>query len=522
MIEADVCIVGSGPAGAVLGAQLVQRGVRVVVLESGPRHRFEERPAYRRRFLGGVNPWHREPESIDRYTTAGPLRYPLHLTRVRGVGGTSLHWQAETPRFHATDFAMHTHYGIAGDWPIGYEELEPYYTRAELQLGVSGGEDPFASPRSRPYPMPALPSNYLERELAGVAAQLGLRCSPVPQARNSRPYAGRSPCLACSTCRVCPTGAKASADLTHVPLIDASPYGRIVEHATVLRLECDRWNRVRRAVYAGLDRIEHAVTADRFVVAGGAVETPRLLLLSGSRAHPDGLANSSGWVGRGFREHPLVYTHGRVDRPALSHRAAFYTTTCNQFWSTPERAHRAAFTIFFSPKAGPTPAEIATRSSIWGDPLDACIREEYDRTVTLESPIDMIDNDRSRIDLDPDVRDYFGNPVPRISLDLGAYEASGIAEARAWHRNILEAWGAYDVWADAETRYMSHPSGTCRMGRDAATSVVNADLQAHDVPNLYLLSSAAFVTAGLANPTLTIVALALRLADHLTKGETVV
>jgi len=155
----DVCIVGCGPAGAVLGAALVRDGVRVLVLESGPRFPFSERPKAQRNYVRGVDPWETMPEAFYASSSRGPIYYRLQGRHVRGVGGTSLHWGGDTPRFQASDFRLRSLYGVGDDWPIGYAELEPYYVLAERQLGVSGGEDPFASPRSAPYPMPPHPLN---------------------------------------------------------------------------------------------------------------------------------------------------------------------------------------------------------------------------------------------------------------------------------------------------------------------------------------------------------------------------
>ena len=516
---ADVCIIGSGPAGAVLGAALVRQGVRVVVLESGPRHAFALRARAQRDYLRGVDPWARQPATLDLFSNAGALEYPLNAMRVRGVGGTSLHWQAETPRMHASDFRMHSLYGLGADWPLPYEELEPYYVRAEHELGVAGGEDPFASPRSAPYPLPPFAYNYTDQLLVTAAEGMGLRFNPIPQARNSKPYGGRSQCLACSTCYVCPIGAKASVDLTHVPEIDRSPSGQVIEQATVLRLESDRNGRVTRAVYAGLDRLERAVEATIFVIAGGGVETPRLLLLSASSQWPDGLANRSGAVGKGLREHPICFTSARVAGPSYSHRISFWTATCNQFWDTPDRARRAAFSIFFNPMAGPTPADLARASGHWGDELVRDIERDFGHSLTIECPIDMLSYEQNAVELDPELRDYHGSPVPRITLSLGRYEEEGIRDARRVQAQILEAFGARDITANRAVGFMAHPAGTCRMGSDPGRSVVDRNTRCHDVANLYVVGTAVFPASGLANPTLSISALALRLGDHLADAS---
>jgi glucose dehydrogenase len=434
---------------------------------------------------------------------------------VRAVGGTSLHWDGETPRFRANDFRLRSLYGVGDDWPIAYAELEPYYVLAERELGVSGGEDPFASPRSAPYPMPAQPPNYLDQTIVRSAAKLSLRFSPVPQARNSQPYQGRSQCQGCGTCHVCPIGAKASVDLTHVPVIDQSEHGLVIENVTVLRLETDAGDRVRRAIYAGLDGVQHAVEARIFVIAAGAIETPRLLLLSTSRSFSDGLANRSALVGKRFMEHLVCGTVATVAQRAYVERIPFNTTACNQFWDTPERAERSGFSIQIPTGTGQTPVWMAERGELWGDELSQYIQREFGHTIRLESPIEILPNDRNQIDLDPNLRDYFGNPAPRVYISSGRYEDEGMQAAWEMQSRILEAHGATEVRRAPDLGFYSHHCGTCRMGTDATASVVDQYLRCHDVPNLYLIGSSVFVTVGLANPTLTIVALALRLADHL-------
>src|SRR5262245_5481665 len=304
---ADVCIVGAGAAGGIMALELARGGISVAVLESGPRHDFARRAEYVRRYLRQENPWRTPVAGLDRHATSGATRIVLEGKRVRAVGGSTLHWEGYALRLHADDFRLRSLHGIADDWPIAYPELEPYYGRAERALGVAGApDDPWASPRSTPFPLPAFPFSHSDGLLARAGRSLGVALHSLPQARNSVPYGGRSQCRACSTCAVCPTGAKASIDLTHVPAAEATGKARILADSTVLRLETDGAGRVTAAVYAGPDRTQQRVTAGVFVLAAGAVENARLLLLSASPDFPDGLANRSGLVGRFFMSHPSV------------------------------------------------------------------------------------------------------------------------------------------------------------------------------------------------------------------------
>ena len=237
-MDAEVCIVGAGAAGGILALELARRGVRVVVLESGPRHDFARRAEYVRRYLRHENPWRTPLPDLDRHTVGGPAPYRLDGKRVRGVGGSTLHWEGYALRLHASDFRLRSLYGIADDWPISYQDLEPYYATAEQALGVAGAADePWASPRSTPFPLPPFPFSHSDGLFAPACRHLGVAFHHLPQARNSLAYGGRPQCRACSTCHVCPTGAKASIDLTHIPEAEATGNARIITEATVLRLE---------------------------------------------------------------------------------------------------------------------------------------------------------------------------------------------------------------------------------------------------------------------------------------------
>jgi len=203
-------------AGGIIAAELARRGVDVVILESGPRHDMARRSEYSRRFLRGENPWRSPSPELDRYSTAGPVPSELQWRRARGVGGSTLHWEGYALRLHADDFRLRTLHRVGDDWPISYQDLEPYYGRAERALGVAGeADDPWASARSTGFPLPAFPWSFSDRFFARACEKLGIGLQHLPQARNSVAYGDRSACRACSTCHVCPVGAKASVDLTH-------------------------------------------------------------------------------------------------------------------------------------------------------------------------------------------------------------------------------------------------------------------------------------------------------------------
>jgi choline dehydrogenase-like flavoprotein len=515
MAEVEVCIVGAGAAGGVMAWELARRGIRVVVLESGPRHDFARRADYTKRFVRGGNPWETPLAGLDRYTSGGSVPYQLEWRRARGVGGSTLHWEGYTLRFHASDFRLRTLYGIAEDWPIAYEDLEPFYGAAEKALGVAGrADDPWASRRSTPFPLPPFALSYSDGLFAGACKRLGVTLHHLPQARNSIAYGGRSQCQACGTCHVCPTGAKASVDLTHIPQAEATDNVRVLTDVTALRIEVDRSGRVSSVVYAGHDKQERRLSATLFVVAAGAIETARLLLLSASREFPQGLANRSGMVGKNFMSQPYIDVTGDLKDRVYPYRTGFSTAMTRQFAAGRDRSSKGGFFLEFLNSTGPTPAAIAQSSGKWGEALRRQVQQEFGHTLGIRIYCEQLPDPRNSISLNRQVKDYFGSPVPHIVYDLGRYERATLDEAKTLAGRILQAMGAVSI-RSSDLSMSGHQIGVHRMGTDPQASVVDANLRTHDVSNLYLVGSGCFVTASSSPPTLTIVALAIRAAEHI-------
>ncbi|WP_136715302.1 GMC family oxidoreductase [Halorientalis salina] len=531
--RADVCVVGAGPAGALVAHRLAERGRDVVVLEAGPRFEFENREE---RMERAIRPAHDELTvwdmggERDRYTSSGEWYYPLNHARVKGVGGSTLHWQGMVMRHHRSDFDRRTQDGVAADWPIDYEDLRPYYGSAETEMGVAGASDnPFAPPREEPYPLPAFEPSYSDSLFAEACERLGVTMHTVPNARNSEGYDDRSACVGYGTCKpVCPSGAKYSADV-HVEKAEAEG-ARVIDRAPVQRLVTDEsGERVEAAVYATPDGVEHRQEAREVVLACGGVEIPRLLLLSESSAHPDGLANSSGAVGRYFMEHLFAGAGGVLDRETRQNHVGFLTSESHQFYDDPGQstsgtdggvpasdADLGPIKLEFLNYAGPSPVEMALHSDDWGDELLAQLRDSYGTHVAMGGLVGQLPRKENRITLDRSRTDDHGNPVPDIQWSIDARTRRTIERANEIQRSVLEELGATDVSVIGPDRTgpAYHHMGTTRMGTDPTESVVNPNLRTHDVRNLSIASSSVFVTSGAVNPTLTIAALALKCADH--------
>lgn len=530
--RADVCVVGAGPAGALVASRLASDGYDVVVLEAGPRFEFDEREARMERAIrpgdeGSV--WEMGGER-DEFSASGEQYYPLNVARVKGVGGSTLHWQGMVMRLHPTDFEG-GHDNDDPAWPIGYDDLRPYYADAERALGVAGDADnPFAPPRDGPYPLSAFPPSYSDSLFAEACERLGIATHSVPNARNSEAYDGRGPCVGYGTCQpVCPSGAKYDAS---VHIEDAEDEGaRVVDRAPVQRLETDRDGRVEAAVYATPDGREHRQTAREFVVAAGGVETPRLLLLSRSQRHRDGLANESGLVGHYFMEHLFAGAGGTLDRRTRQNHVGFITSECHQFYDDPaqavgrgdgetvlERTDEALSPIKleFLNYAGPSPVELALGGEEWGDALLSDLREAYGNSIAMGGLVGQPPRKANRVTLDPSTTDDHGNPVPDIRWSWGERTKRSLARANEIQHAVLDELGVDISWTvgPGNTGPAYHHMGTTRMGVDPDESVVNPQLRTHDVSNLSVASSSVFVTAGSMNPTLTIAALALKCADH--------
>jgi choline dehydrogenase-like flavoprotein len=523
---ADVLIIGAGATGGVVALRLAQAGFRVVCLEQGDWHAKEDYP--------GTRPdW--ELQARKRWATSPNIRglpedypiveddTPVSPLMFNGVGGSTLIYAGAWPRALPSDFRVRSLDGVADDWPISYDELLPYYYRVDRDFGVSAlPGDPAYPPDTEDPPLPPLPIGAAGLKVARAHARLGWHWWPESNAILSAPYDGRRPCVQRSTCQSgCNEGAKASTDLTHWP--KAIGLGaRLVTGARVRRIETNADGLATGATWIDRDGGEHFEPARVVVLAANAIGSARLLLLSADSRHPDGLANSSGLVGRRLMMHPFANIAGLFDEPLMSWQGQFGDLIVSlEFYETDERRGFVRGARWgMAPTGGPVNAALPSRAGtqVWGPDHHLHVRSHLGHGANWGLFCEDLPDEANRVVLSPAVTDSSGIPAPEVHYSIGENSRKmlefHIERAR---ESLLEA-GAHTVEVDRLMRYSGwHLLGTARMGDDPKTSVLDRWNRTHDVPNLYVADGSCFVTSTGVNPTPTIAAIALRAADHIVE-----
>ena len=528
----DVCIIGAGASGAAAAKVLTERGIRVVALEKGP---WRTRETFGGDELANINRYNLWPDPLlnPRTVRTSPDEEPtvdLFCPVPQMVGGGTVHWQGWLPRFTEDDFRLQTVAGhvpgaTLADWPISYGDLEPYYDRVEWAFGVSGqaGANAAEGPRSRGYPCPPLPvSRYAEKFHLGCQ-RLGWNSFPTPQAALSRPFNGRPATVISAFAQQHgdPTGTRSSALNVFVP--DALRTGRydLRPDSYVREISVDERGRARGAVYEDADGDVVEQEADVVILACGAVESARLLLLSRSGRFPNGLANGSDLVGRNATFHEYSASVGVFDDPIYAWAGGGYVSASSfQFYQHDDaRGHVSGGHIACAGVGIPLPINWTLPGRpAWGPEAKRIDRAYFNHSMAVAMVLHDMPQHDNRVELDEQVTDAWGLPVARITLtphpnDLaqGRFLIDRAAE-------ILDAAGATKVekvYAEKVTGNCSHQHGTTRMGDNRTTSVLDRWCRAHEVDNLYVVDGGPFPTATGANPTLTIMANAWRVAEHI-------
>ncbi len=527
-IQADVIVVGSGVAGATLAAKVAAAGLKVAIIEAGAK---VDRAEATQRYWDALikvpecpyppTPQAEHPISNDLgywYRQAGPDRFKS--TYVKVVGGTTWHWLGTSLRHVPADFRLKSLYGRGVDWPITYDDLEPFYAAAETEIGVSGDSyEPLGSPRSTPYPMPAIPQTYLDKAFARALEGSEYQVRATPQGRNSQERDDRPSCCGNASCiPVCPVGAKYDASV-HVDRAVKSG-AALHDRTTATFVETGPDGRIAAIRVKRPDGSEGRAVGKVFVIAAHAVETPRLLLNSRSEATPRGVANGSDQVGRNLMDHPTQLSWALANEPVWPYRGPLSTSGIENLRDGPFRAERPAFRIEIGNDgwSWPTNAPISTaaelaRTGLRGKALDAALRDHTSRHVRVASLVEQLPDPENRVTLDAAERDMYGVPLPRLAFRLDDYAKAGLAAARAAHEEIFRRLGTSGIHHMDDFAGAGHIIGTARMGEDPKTSVVDRELRSHEHRNLFILGSSVFPTSATANPTLTIAALSLRAVE---------
>jgi choline dehydrogenase-like flavoprotein len=501
----DVVVVGAGPCGSLVARELTGRGFAVTVLEAG--RRFDPARDLANAEANAAKIMWTEPRVF-----AGPD--PVVPKMGTGVGGGTLPWLGVAFRFQKTDFRTHSTEGVGADWPIDYDDLRGYYAKVEREFGVAGECGPFA-PEPYDLPMPPHRLNWAAQLLARGATKLGAKPFAPPIAINSAEYLGRPACIYCGWCASgCPTGAKA----TGLDFLAAAERGgcTVVSEAFVHRVTYDAGSgRVTGVLYYDAAGREHSLTAELVVLAAHAIETPRLLLLSANSTFPDGLANSTGLVGRGVMSHPTWQVFGTFAEPVHAYKGMQMGHVAVQDFLAPNPA-RGYARGFVLVSYMMTPVTYANLSGSFHGPDLKDFLYDFAHTAAWWAHAEGLPSNDNRVTLDLETKDVRGLPVARLSYRWTDNDRVLVAAARDKAVEMMEASGAKKVRVGL--MYAAHAMGGCRMGADPRTSVVNSFGQTHDVSNLFVCDTSVFVTSAGVNPTLTAMALATRSAEYIAES----
>jgi choline dehydrogenase-like flavoprotein len=498
-----VVIVGSGAGGGTLGNELAQKGVKVVCLEAGPRLTLND-------IKNDVGEMFMKLSWLDPRVGSGQLPAGLPAWICKTVGGTTVHWAGASLRIQPHEFKAMTTYGkIAGanldDWPISYEDLEPYYTKAEDKLGVTGTADRLRLPGNNNYHVFA----YGARKIGYQEVHTG------NMAINSIEYDGRPQCRQTGFCMSgCAIGAKWSALYTEIPKAEATGNFEVRPESMVVRINHDRSGKVTGVTYvdSGGKMVEQK--ARIVCVAGNSIETPRLLLNSSSSMFPMGLANASGQVGKNYMAHLTGAVYAVMPGPVNLHRGTQMAGIVkDEQVHKPERGFAAGYELETLPAFGFPGFASYAKPGGWGREYAKDI-EQYRNAAGLWIVGEDMPQETNRVSLHPTVKDKNGMPVAHVHYTDHANDTAMRNHAWKQATAMYEAAGAKHVYTRMPFP-STHNMGTCRQSSHPGKGVCNGFGQAHDVKNLFISDGSQFTTSAAENPTLTIVALAIRQADYI-------
>ncbi len=536
----DAVVIGAGAGGGVIAKELACAGLRVALLERGRwvtawDDRKDDLRNQRTCVLGA--PFGPDDECNPRVVVDRRGREQVVLpsdgaysNNAACVGSGTVSYGAMAWRYMAQDFRMKSLYGCPpgstlDDWPIVYDDLEPFYEKAEWEMGVSGdvAPDPFHAPRRRGLPMPPLPPNREYEILKPAALRKGWHPFDIPMLRNSVPYNGRGPCMRCRWCVgfACEVNAKNGTQNTVIPTALATGLCELRTDAMAKEIVLDARGHATAVTYFDAGNHLQTQPARLVVVSAGAIETARLLLNSKSRLHPNGLGNRYDWVGRNLQGHAYPRAVGLFDFDTYDDVGPGASIAiCDFNHGNPGLRGGAMLANEFIRLpiqfTGMTPPDMPR----WGRANKDYMRQFYRRSIAVMGPVQEMPLFEARAELDPRVKDFWGIPVARLS---GGRHPHTVEVARAVVEKAVE-WlreaGAIRTWTNVPGLDLSggqHQAGTCRMGNDPQTSVVDRNCRIHEADNIYLADASVHVTNGGFNPALTILANAYRVAAAIVK-----
>lgn len=534
----DFVVVGSGSAGGIIAKELSTAGFSVVVLEQGPHLKAEDftHDEWGVKYNFDLEwDWRKgHPQTFRKSENETAVVGDSALRYAHNVGGGSVHFSGNFWRLREIDFIEASVRGsIAGttfvDWPINYNDLEPYYTKVDWEIGLSGLQGPWDPPRSRDYPCPPMPVKSSGVLLERAAKQLGYNPYPAPVAILSQPHNGRPACIHCGLCNGygCEVNAKSSTMVTMIPLALATGNCELRTGCTVSRLNTDSSGRVNEVIYWQADGTEVTQRAKAVVLSANGAETPRLLLLSESSQFPDGLANSSGMVGQNLMFNGYSQAIGLFDEPVHAYKSIPTTRVVHDFYSIDESfGFYGGGGIDARHPFGGNPISTGLNSDIfggarWGGEFKSNIEEAFTHSCSFDGHTTSLPQATNNVTLDPDVKDKWGRPAVRVTYMDHDDDFATMRFFVDRTLELMEAAGAREIssfYEENGSPWTQHLLGTCRMGNNADSSVVDRFHRSHDVPNLFICDGSSMVTSGRGQPTMTIMALAFRAAENLIRA----
>lgn len=509
----DYVIVGSGVAGVTIAKRLLEHNpvTAILMLEAGP-----EIPAKNRRYWWDYITLNRTPYDFTydqawEATSAGNVNWLSQGARVKAYGGSTMHWGAWSLRFKPEDFRLFTNTGLGADWPIGYDDLEPYYCDAEDFLAVCGDDAENWSRRSRPYPLPPFEWTAADGVMIEAFKRIGMKPGKMPLARYRK-------CMTTGTCKYCPFGARFTAQAVLDDLRAEPRYARfeVRTNSPAKRLLTSSRHEIEGVEYVDSRTGEtHCVRADRYIICSGSYETPKLLMNSKSTHWKNGVGNDYDLLGRFIISHSMLKVRGRTPRnPKRWFQEYDFPTLMSRSYDTPEEQKKGKLFVFKN--------RVLPDINIAAQMIAGKTPEQIDQIVTgpmeLEVQAFMEEKGKfeNRLEIVPGT-DRFGLPLTKVTFSRNDEENENTKNRLGLLEEVIREMNYQMVYSKTEDPGAHHTTGTCRMAPTPDRGITDANLQVHEIPNLFLCSNGVFPSGSAVNPTLTLTALALRLTDHLIR-----